>query len=68
MSRSYEATPFSFLVIGSFRNSLPPYTLNKIRLSFQEYELGGNMKGDGYQNGGCLVVQAVNGKALYTYR
>lgn len=34
----------------------------------KEYELGGNMKGDGYQNGGCLVVQAVNGKALYTYR
>ena len=34
----------------------------------KELGLGGNMKGDGYQNGGCLVVEAGGGKALYTYR
>jgi prostamide/prostaglandin F2alpha synthase len=34
----------------------------------KEFGLGGNMKGDGYQNGGCLVVPAGGGSALFTYR
>jgi len=30
--------------------------------------LGGNMKGDGYQNGGCLVVSAGGDSTLFSYK
>jgi hypothetical protein len=34
----------------------------------QELKLGGDLKGDGYQNGGCLVVGAGGSPTMLTYR
>jgi len=34
----------------------------------KELGLGGNMKGDGYQNGGCMIIKAGGAESLYTYK
>jgi len=31
-------------------------------------QLGGNLSGDGYQNGGCLIVAAGGSPTMYTFR
>ena len=34
----------------------------------QSLSLGGDMKGDGYQNGGCIVVGAGGNPLMYSFR